>query len=203
MTFYFHIVFISKTEEEAFEPLKPFFLSCDPFFCSVCTTLSQWFLLMLQPLILLFTLIITALVLVLPRLRLYQHFLYRPCYSREKCLTWLRKFASGWKFFFFCLTLWVKLMLKKLMDRHSGLEQRGIECFFHSLHYLSFRMCLFFLFPSQHGKHWWMAHQGSVAWYVPQPVVFKVELPEILTPESAVSKRQERWRVCGYCESWL
>ena len=32
---------------------------------------------------------------------------------------------------------------------------------------------------------------------------FNTELPEILIPESAVSKRQEQWRICGYCESWL
>lgn len=37
---------------------------------------------------------------------------------------------------------------------------------------------------------------------MPQPMGFKVELPEILTPDSTVSKRQEQWRICGYCESW-
>lgn len=61
---------------------------------------SHGFLLMLEALILLFTLIITAPVLVPPKLRLCQHFFYKSCCSREKHLTWLRKFASRWNIFF-------------------------------------------------------------------------------------------------------
>lgn len=121
-------------------------------------------------------------VLVLPRLRLYQRFLYRPCCSREKYLTLMRKFASGCIFFSFYLILWDKLMLIKLRDGHSGLQQLGIEGLAHLSHNLSFLLIPILTWRTLvTTKEVWLDACHTL-W------ALKLSYQVLFTPESAVSK---------------